>query len=69
MTEGAESGLRLTTGLIVTIISLTIMLALFGIFFTNAKTMQQKENELRQKENDSISSLIDYNANCNYTLV
>ena len=69
MTEGAESGLRLTTGLIVTLISLTIMLSLFVLFFNNAKTMQQKENDLRQQENDSISSIIDYNIPPTYQVV
>lgn len=59
--ESGNSGIRFTTGTIVTLIGLTIMLALFTLFYLNAKTMQDKEREFRQKENDSISYNIDLN--------
>lgn len=53
--EQANVGVSLTMGIIYTLIGLTIMLGLFALFLNNAKEMQNKEKELRQKENDSIS--------------
>ena len=55
LTEEANSGISFSTSLIVTLIGLTVLLGLFTLFLTNAKEMQNKEKELRQKENDSIS--------------
>lgn len=53
--EESSSGIRMTTGIILTLIGLTVILGLFIVVYNNAKTMQDNERKLRQEENDSIS--------------
>lgn len=55
MQDEANRGISMTAGLICTLMVLTIMGALFGIFYSNGVKMQEKESEFRQQENDSIS--------------
>lgn len=55
ISEEANGGISFTASLIVTLIALSALLALFTLFLNNAKKMQDKEKNLRQMENDSIS--------------
>lgn len=55
ITDEANSGISFSASLVVTLIALTVLLGLFTLFLNNAKEMQKKEKELRQKENESIS--------------
>lgn len=61
ISEEVNSGISFSTSLIVTLIALSVLLGLFGLFMTNAKEMQEKEKELRQQENDSISLNVESN--------
>lgn len=55
ISEEANGGISFTASLIVTLIALSALLALFTLLLNNAKKMQDKEKNLRQMENDSIS--------------
>lgn len=55
ITDEANSGISFSASLIVTLIGITVLLGLFTLFINNARQMQRKEKELRQKENESIS--------------
>lgn len=55
ISEEANGGISFTASLIVTLIALSALLSLFILFLNNAKKMQDKEKNLRQMENDSIS--------------
>ena len=66
--EEANSGIRFTTGLLVTLIGLSVMLAIFLVIWNNGKEVQRRETELRQQENDSISYNVEDRNNALTTL-
>ena len=66
--EEGNSGIRFTTGLLVTLVTLSIMLSIFVIIWNNGKEVQRKETELRQQENDSISYNVEDRNNALTTL-